>query len=647
MRHSPAVTCYLVILMFGLFVPAVSGQTDDSKTPRDTMFFSARIKPKIPIKAFSFSLKQVHLLEGPFHDAMQRDLKYLLSLDPDRLLHMFRVTAGLPSSAQAYGGWEKPDSEVRGHSTGHYLSACAFMYASTGDAKIKANAEYIVAELAKCQKALGNSGFLCAFPEEFFDRVFSVRRVWAPFYTLHKILAGLIDMHEYCGDTRALEIAENLAGWVKSRANSSSDRHMEIMLNHTEQGGMNEALANLYSVTGNPDHLATARRFDERHYTEPLSQHRDEMTGEHVNSFIPNIIGSAREYELTADRSLYNIASFFWQQVTQARSFATGGTSNHERWQTDPYVLAPELGTNSQESCCTYNILKLTRHLFNWEAAPAYADFYERALYNGILSTQDPESGMMMYHVAMLPGMYKTFMSPEDSFWCCTGTGMENHAKYSDSIYFHNEESLFVNLFIASELDWPAKGLRLRQETKFPQESKTTLIFDVDVSTELCLRIRIPSWTGKNGQVKINGEDLGVFSSPGSFLAISRTWKSGDRVEVLLPMTLRLEPLPDDPKIAAVMYGPLVLAAPLGAVGLSEEQIFNEYGPSGDPVAVPKFRVPNPDPSTWISPVVGKPLMFRTHGVGDPRDVTLIPFHELFGERYALYWTILLPGQEE
>jgi DUF1680 family protein len=647
MKKLVSAACLLSILVFGLAAPAVLAANEEVQTPRDTMFASARIEPKIPIKAFSFSLKQVRLLPGPFKEAMERDLEYLLSLDPDRLLHTFRLAAGLPSSAQPYGGWEEPDGELRGHSTGHYLSACAFLYASTGNEKIKANAEYTVAGLAECQRELGDSGYLSAYPEEFFDRVFSVRRVWAPFYTLHKIMAGLIDMYECCDSALALELVENIARWVKSRTDLSSGRHMEIVLNHTEQGGMNEVLSNLYSITGKPDHLATARRFDERHYTEPLLRFRDEMTGQHVNSFIPNIIGTAREYELTADRSLFNIATYFWRQVTQARTYVTGGMSNHERWRTDPYDLEGELGTNTQESCCTYNMLKLTRHLFNWKAEVSYADYYERALFNGILSTQNPEDGMMMYHVAMMPGMYKTFMAPEDSFWCCTGTGMENHAKYGDSIYFHNDESLYANLFIASELSWPEKGLRVRQETRFPEEPGTTLTISTDDRLDLALRIRIPGWIAEGGRVKINGEELGAFASPGSFLTIQRTWTSGDRVDVSLPMDLRLEWLPGDPKSAAVLYGPIVLAAPLGAEGLTEDKISNAYAPSGDPIPVPVFKVPQTDPNAWIKPVESEPLTFQTQGVGDPQDVTLIPFYKLFGERYSIYWTLLLPGQEE
>ena len=625
-------------------------QQPAAPTPTDALFRAAKVASPLALADAPFALSQVRLLAGPFKEAMDRDLKYMLSLDNDRLLHSFRLTAGLPSIAKPYGGWEKPDGELRGHTMGHYLSACAFMYASTGDMRIKARADGLVAELAKCQQALGPRGYLSAFPEEFFDRVEATRAVWAPYYTIHKIMAGLVDWYENGGNAQSLEIAEKMAAWVKLRTDKSDPRHMERVLNNTEQGGMCEVLTNLYSLTGKAEYLKLARRFDEQHYIIPLSQYKDVLKGEHVNSFIPNIIGAAREYEMTGDVGLYNIASFFWRQVTGARSYATGGTSNGEGWQQDPYVMASELGADSHESCCTYNMLKLTRHLFNWEAKAGLADYYERALFNGILSTQNPADGMMMYYVPMMPGMYKTFMTPEDSFWCCTGTGMENHAKYGDSIYFHGTDTLYVNLFIASELSWPEKGLTVRQDTKFPEEQGTKITITAARPVELALNLRIPGWIAAGGCVKLNGKRLEAFAAPLSYLTLRRTWKTGDTIELALPMDLHLDRLPDDPKIAAILYGPIVLAGRLGTEGLAGAKTSGAYGPEGPeggPVAVPKFRAPGNDLNAWIKPVAGQALTFQTAGAGQPKDVTLIPFYKLFGERYSIYWTILLPGQEE
>jgi DUF1680 family protein len=642
MRIPRGVPFCIVLVSSLALSTAGAGRPQDKAGLADTMFASVSNRPVVPIRAFPFSLRSVRLLDGPFKAAMERDLGYMMSLENDRLLHMFRVTAGLPSTAEPYGGWEKADVELRGHTIGHFLSASALMFASTGDARVKAKAEAIIAALAECQEALGPSGYLSAFPESFFDRVESVRSVWAPYYTIHKIMAGLVDMSEQCGSRQALDVVEGMARWVKSRTDKSDPAHMERVLNFTEQGGMNEVLTNLYAITGKAEYLATARRFDERHYTEPLAHGQDKMKGEHVNSFIPNIIGSAREYEMTGEPVLRALTTFFWDEVTGARSFATGGTSNNEAWESDPYQLYEELGRESHESCCTYNMLKLTRHLFSWEAAAKYADYYERALWNGILSTQNPGDAMMMYYVPMLPGMYRTFMKPFDSFWCCTGTGMENHAKYGDSIYFHDASGLFVNLFIASELDWKEKGVRVRQETRFPEEPKTTLTIGATRPVSVALRIRIPGWAAGDCAVKVNGKKLEASASPSSYLTIDRTWKNGDRIEIDLPMALRLERLPDRSDVAAVLYGPIVLAGRLGgAEGLAEDKVYGRYGPEGDPVAVPRFDVKNDPPlETWIKPVPGEALTFRTENAGKPNDVTLVPFYKLFGERYAIYWQV-------
>ena len=607
-----------------------------------------QVEPKTPVRARAFELKQVRLLAGPFRDARERDRQYLHELESDRLLHMFRVNAGLPAPSEPMGGWEV--LEVRGHTMGHYLSACAMMVAGTKDQELKAKADSIVAELAKCQEALGQSGYLSAYPESFIDRAEAIQRVWAPYYVLHKIMAGLLDMVVHTGNRQALDVVERMAAWCKSRCDKLDEKQMQQMLDRTEQGGMNDLLASLYAVTGNPDHLALSLRFNQKAYNEPLAAARDELKGQHVNSFIPNIIGTARQYELTGNRTAHDIAQFFWQQVVANRCYSTGGTSNHEHWQTEPGQLATELSPESQESCCTYNMLKLTRHLFTWHPSVLYADYYERALYNSILSTQDPETGMMMYHVALNPGHWKIYNTPRDSFWCCTGTGLENHAKYAESIYFHDEDGLFVNLFIASELDWPEKGLVVRQETNFPKEEGTTLAIKCDRPVRLALRIRIPYWVDRGATVKMNGRPLDVTAEPESYLVLDRTFSDGDRVEVSLPMSLHLDRMPDDPTLATVMYGPLVLAGELGSENLTPEMFYlkgqrdQSEGPS---IGVPMFVVEDEDPQAWIRPVPDRPLAFRTVGVGRPEDVTLIPYHMLFGQRYSIYWRVVQSGSPE
>jgi DUF1680 family protein len=595
--------------------------------------------PKSPV-CFPFDLKQVRLLDGPFKRAMELDRKYLHDLDSNRLLHMFRVTAGLPSLAEPLGGWEK--RELRGHTMGHYLSSCALMYASTGDETLKAKADAIVAELAGCQKALGN-GYLSAFPEEGIKRViYGTGSWWAPWYTLHKIYAGLLDMYNHCGNEQALEVAKGMAAWAKKHLDNLNEEQIQRMLN-VEYGGMNEVLCNLYAVTKNPDHLALARRFDHQVIFEPLAHFQDKLTGLHVNTQVPKIIGTAREYELTGEQYYYNIATFFWDQVVKARSYCTGGTSNHEHWRTEPYKLAKELGPATQETCCTYNMLKLTRHLFCWDPKAEYADYYERALFNSILSTQCPETGMMMYFVPLGPGYWKIFNTPYDSFWCCTGTGIENHAKYGDSIYFHDDNDVFVSLFIASELNWSDKGVRIRQQTKFPEQEGTTLIFRTNKPVELALNIRIPYWAKRPVTVRINRKIQKVHSEPGSYLTLNRTWKKGDRVRIDMPMSLHLHRMPDDPGLAAIMYGPLVLAGELGTEGMDPNMQYVEN--QGVLRNIPAYPVPSfvadvNDLNAWVKPVGGRPLTFRAVNAGKPSDMTLIPFYELFGQRYAIYWRI-------
>jgi len=595
----------------------------------------------VELRATPFDLRDVRLLDGPFRDAMLRTQKYLHELESDRLLWYFRKTAGLESPGEPMGGWEK--TEVRGHTMGHYLSACAMMYAGTSDEKLKAKADAIVAELAKCQKIIG-TGYLSAYPEEQIDRVIALKPVWAPWYTLHKIFAGLIDMSVYCGNSQALEVAEGMASWAKGRLDPLDRSAMQEMLDRTEQGGMNETLANLYGLTGGRQWLELAGRFNSDAYNNPLILHRDELTGQHVNSFIPNIIGTARQYELTGEPADRHIAEFFWNCVVHGRSYCTGGTSLDEHWKSPPYHLADQLGGKTQETCCTYNMLKLTRHLFAWQPRAEYFDYYERNLINSILATQDPQTGMMTYFVTMASGCWKYFNTPRDSFWCCTGTGMENHAKYGDSIYFHNRDTLWVNLFIASELDFKQQGITIRQETEFPEGETTTLTVKASRPRRFDLRLRVPYWAGSGIKLKINGERQHVTAQPASFLSIRRTWNDGDRIEMTMPMSLWMCPMPDDANLAAVMYGPMVLAGRLGQVDVPREMIYTMDNwfkfPEEHLAEAPVMVTAGRNPASWIKPVEGRPLTFRTTGAGRPNDVTLVPYHRLWNQKYAVYWRL-------
>jgi len=607
------------------------------------------IADKVAFKAQPFDLQEVHLLDGPFKQAMTLDADYLLSLDPDRLLHNFRVNAGLPSTAQPLGGWEAPDVELRGHSVGHYLSALALMYAASNDARFKARADALVDELAKIQTAQAarfHAGYLSAFPEEFFDRVEARQRVWAPYYTIHKIMAGLLDVYQLCGNVKALDVVTKMADWVKFRVDHISEEQQQRALG-TEFGGMNEVLANIYAATGNADFLRVAHAFDHKAIFDPLSRHEDPLNGLHANTQFPKIIGAAREYELTGDARFQDLATFFWDRVVHHRSYVTGGNSDGEAFFPEE-EFSKHLGQDGPETCNTYNMLKLTRHVFEWSADAAAIDFYERGLFNHILPSQDPATGMVSYYCPLRPGGWKTYSTPDESFWCCVGTGMENHAKYGDTIYFHDDRSIFVNLFIPSELTWRDRGIVVRQETKFPEEEGTHLSISAKKPARVALKVRYPSWASSMA-VLVNGQNFDIVRprSGGSIYAtIEREWRDGDRVDVRLPMSLHTEAMPDNPHVLAFMYGPIVLAGDLGKEGLDTVK---RYGPSAPQMG----RVKTPDIPAFVGDVASltshvardsaAPIQFKTTGLGKPRDVTLVPFYRIVDQRYSIYWTVYSP----
>ena len=615
---------------------------------KDTIETSSGAAATVARTAHPFALSDVRLLAGPFRDAMLRDQNYLLSLDPDRLLRNFRVNVGLSTDARPLGGWESPDCELRGHSLGHYLSALSLMYAGTGDARFKQRADDIVSVLAQCQShapAAGfHPGYLSAFPESFIDRVEQGRSVWAPWYTLHKIMAGLLDASQLCGDAQALAVLTNMANWVQFRVDRLTTDQMQRSLD-TEFGGMNEVLANLYAATGNTNYLRLARDFNHRRVMDPIEQGQDRMDGLHANTQIPKIIGITREYELTGNPQYSTAAHTFWNAVALHRSYVIGGHSDFELFfpvsQFDRH-LSPE----TCETCNTYNMLKLTQNLFALEPSAQKMDFYERGLYNHILASQDPASGMVTYYVALKPGHFKVYSTPEDSFWCCVGTGMENHAKYGAAIYYHDSDSLYVNLFIASELSWPERRLSLRQETQFPETDRTTLTFKARQPVKLALNVRHPAWAVDGVKVSVNGRIQKIKSAPGSYFTLDRKWREGDTVKIELPMRLHAETLPGVSNQVAVLYGPVVLAGELGTNNLPDvfardQRAYDKHPDSPVPVWVTSRDGLLPA----IQPVAGKPLTFRTHGIGRPEDVTLKPFYQVHRQRYSVYWKLISPDQ--
>jgi uncharacterized protein len=590
--------------------------------------------------AEEFRLEDVRLLDGPFKNAMMRDAAYLLRLEPDRLLSGFRKEAGLKPKGETYGGWEA--MTIAGHSLGHYLSACALMFASTGDTRFRDRVNYIVAELEACQRANGN-GYVAAIPngKKIFQEVsagdirvkpFDLNGGWVPWYTLHKLFAGLLDANRYTQNAAALSIAVKLADWAGTAVGNLSEEQFQHMLG-CEHGGMNEVLAELYARTGEEKYLKLSRRFHHKAVLEPLALREDRLQGLHANTQIPKLIGLARRYELTGDRFDKTAAEFFWERVVHHHSYVNGGNSDHERFGA-PDQLSNRLSEESSETCNTYNMLKLTRHLFEWHAAAELADYYERALYNHILASQDPNDGMVCYYVPMKAGSQKEYSKPFDSFWCCVGTGMENHAKYGEAIYFHNNDALWVNLFIPSELTWREKQLSLNQQTRYPESEKVNFTIKTARPLDFALRLRYPGWA-RNAAVTVNGRSQTVDAKPGSFIEIKRTWKTGDRVELTLPMSLRLEAMPDNRQRVAIFYGPTLLAGDLGA---------EQSEPNGVSL-IPALITSTREPSTWLTPVAQHPVTFRTASVGKPDDVTLYPFYAMHHKRYAVYWDLLTAQQ--
>ena len=589
----------------------------------------------VPLQALSFDYADVQLLDGPFKRAMETDQRWLKEADINRFLHNFRVTAGVKTHAQALGGWETLDCELRGHSLGHFLSALALMYSSTHDEQYRAKGIELVKGLAECQQTMGSSGYLSAFPEHFIDR--AIRGgdvVWAPWYTLHKMYAGLLDQYTLCENKQAYDVLMKMCDWAYNKLKPLGQEDLQRML-LAEFGGMPEVFYNIYAVTGDARHRELAEMFYHYRILDTLAAGKDSLAGIHANTQIPKAVGEARAYELTGNRKSADIATFFWNTVVNDHSYVTGGNSDKEVF-SQPRKLSENLSENTTETCNTYNMLKLTRHLFTWDASPVYADYYERALYNHILSSQDPASGGVTYYHTLHPGSAKNYHLPFRDNTCCVGTGYENHAKYGEAIYYKmaDGQGIYVNLFIASVLNWKEKGLTIRQETTYPDEASTRLtIADAPVGgVQMSVMLRYPAWATNGIVVKVNGKKQPVKKSPGSYIRINRLWKQDDVITMEMPMSLHMECMPDNENRRAILYGPIVLAAELGKKTDSEEK-------PQVPVLVGDFK----KLEQCIRPVEGKPLTFRTVGVGEPADVILSPLFRNSNQRYTVYFDFFSP----
>lgn len=585
-----------------------------------------KVPVQVSLKALSFDYADVRLLDGPFKRAMEVNQRWLKEADVERFMHNYRVTAGLKTNAEAFGGWEGLDVELRGHSLGHLLTALSEMYASTGDEIYKQKCNAFVEALAECQQALDADGYLSAFPEHLIDRAIEGKSVWAPWYTLHKIYAGLLDAYLLCDNRQAYDVVSKMCDWAYGKLKSLSDADLQRML-QCEFGGMSEFFYNMYAVSGNRQHKELGDKFYHKVILDPLLAGEDKLGGTHANTQIPKAVGEARGYEVTGEQRHHDIAEFFWHTVLKNHTYVTGGNSDSEYFG-QPGKLSERLGQNTTETCNTYNMLKLTRHLFTWDALPGYADYYERALYNHILSSQNPETGGVTYFHTLHPGSAKDFNMPFIAHTCCVGTGYENHSKYGEAIYYRtsDDKGLYVNLFIASELNWKEKGFKLRQETSFPEESSTRLTVSAETPVDLTLHLRYPVWAVDGVKVKVNGKKVAVRTKPSSYISLKRSWKGGDIIEMEMPMRLHTEFMPDNPSKGAILYGPIVLAAELGA-----DDIDDTFG-------VPVFVNPDKKSEKWIKPVEGKQMTFRTKGVGRPEEALLSPLYKIYNQRYAAYF---------
>jgi DUF1680 family protein len=606
-------------------------------------FKDARFKVSTfqPSKAYAFPLSDVKLLPGsPFYTAMKKDEAYLLLLKPDRLLFRFYENAGLPEKDSIYKGWESEG--LSGHTMGHYLSAASMMYVSTGNQELLNRVNYSIDEIEKCQKAR-KTGYVGGIPKEdsIFARVarediktsgFDLNGGWSPWYTVHKLMAGLVDAYLYTGNQKAMTVVIGMADWTYNTIAHLPDSSRQKML-RCEYGGMNDVLANIYAITGNKKYLNLSYLFYDDFVMKPLSESKDPMPGKHSNTNVPKAIGSARLYELTGNKGDSTIASFFWNTMVHKHSYVIGGNSNYE-YCGDAGKLNERLSDNTCETCNTYNMLKLTRQIFSWDPASEYMDFYERALYNHILASQNPEDGMMCYFVPLRMGTKKQFSDSFNTFTCCVGSGIENHSKYAEQIYSYDGNNiLWVNLFIPSSLNWKDKGVIIRQQTMFPDESGTEIYFEKAKGASLSLRIRKPEWNKQVPVISLNGKKITTTADAKGYLTVTSKFKTGDILKVSFEMNLYTESMPDNPARVAVKYGPLVLAGLLG-----KEMPDPVYG---TPVLMTNER----DPTKWMKPINASRTEYEMQNTGKPFDVKLIPFYKVYDQYYSVYWDYFTPEE--
>jgi DUF1680 family protein len=604
-----------------------------------------------------FSLSEVRLLESPFKHARDLNIKVLLEYNVDRLLAPYRKEAGLQPKDSSYTNWAGLD----GHIGGHYLTAMA-INAATGNAECKKRMLYMIDELKTCQEANTKNhpdwgiGYVGGVPNSAAVWT-SVKKgdfkafhaAWVPWYNVHKMFAGLRDAWNYEGNEDAKNIFLKFCDWAINITSSLTDEQMQSMLN-TEQGGMNEVLADAYAITKDEKYLIAAKRFSHRMLLDPMSAGIDNLDNKHANTQVPKAIGFERIGELSGDKKYINAGAFFWQTVTTNRTLAFGGNSRREFFPSAAACTDFINDVEGPESCNSNNMLKLTEDLFRMHPYAKYADYYERTIYNHILSTQNPETGGYVYFTPVRPRSYRVYSAPNEAMWCCVGTGMENHGKYNEFIYTHQHDSLFVNLFIASELNWKEKEIQIIQQTNFPYEEQTKLII-TKAASSFKLLVRYPWWVADGAlKIMVHGKEVSSTAHPSSYITINRDWKKGDVIEIDLPMHNTIEHLPNVPTYIAIMHGPILLGAKTGTEdlkGLIADDSRWGHIPAGKKLPVDKAPIFIEDNLSSLTndlvPVKNEPLHFTIKDVKivNPINIELQPFYQIYDARYMMYWMAL------
>ncbi|MCQ2196866.1 MAG: glycoside hydrolase family 127 protein [Bacteroidaceae bacterium] len=613
-----------------------------------------------------FPLGQVKIVDGVLKHARDLNIKTLLQYDCDRLLAPYRKEAGLQPKAKAYPNWDGLD----GHVGGHYLTAMA-INAATGDEECRKRMEYIISEIAECAEANRKNhpewgvGYMGGMPNSqniwntFKDGDFRVYSgAWAPFYNLHKMYAGLRDAWLYCGNEQAKQLFLQFCDWAVSITSKLTDEQMERMLGN-EHGGMNEVIADAYAITKDKKYIDCAKRFSHKRLFVPMSQRQDCLDNMHANTQVPKVIGFERIAELTGDEVYHTASAFFWDVVTGERSLAFGGNSRREHFPAKDACMDFINDIDGPESCNTNNMLKLTEDLFRRNPDARYADYFELATFNHILSSQHPEHGGYVYFTPARPRHYRNYSAPNEAMWCCVGTGMENHGKYGQFIYTHsvggNEDALFVNLFVPSELSWKQKGITLSQQTEFPY-SETSKITITQGAGSFKLMVRYPGWVKPGDyKVSVNGKPVDVVTGPSSYVCIDRKWKKGDVVTLNFPMHNSLRYLPNEPQYIALMHGPIMLGMKTSAEDMpnlvADDSRFGQYaGGEKMPIDKAPILINNDIESIagQLKPISGKPLHFTLDTqMKNAIHNEIMPFFEIHDSRYMMYWLALTESNYE